>query len=334
MRSTQIEKKVEREKIRLSAQYTLITLLIVVLLMTSFFLIHSRSIYDNFDVSISQRATSIANVLSTNEELNIEALKSMNLSQSPFQTSNEMIQIRDTNGTILFSSPDATSVSIPMKLESFSSSTYPEEENDKTTPVKIRAYTAAVSHTPYYVTVARTYDDIRDVLRGIIASFLIMIPFVIVVTGLASFKLASLAIAPIEESYRELKQFTEDASHELKTPLAAIKANIDVALSKNIVETQYYRKKLSVINESVNRMVNITASMLYLSKLDSHGMEARRDRVDIQALLEDIRERFADAAYKENVEVEVREKPTRKRSMRSSALLSRMQSSSTSRKDM
>jgi signal transduction histidine kinase len=307
MRLTQIEKRVKREKIRLSVQYTLITLVIVVLLMVSFYLIYSRSIYDNFDASISQRATSIANVLSTKEELNPEALKSTNLSQSLFQTSNEIIEISDAKGTILFSSSDVTPANIPIKPQSFSSGTYPEEVNNKTTLVKIRAYTAVVTQRPYYVTVARTYDDIHDAFGSIIASFLIMIPFVVAVTGFASFKLASLAITPIEESYRELKRFTEDASHELKTPLAAIKANIDVALSKNIDETQYYREKLSVINESVDRMVSITESMLYLSKLDSHGIEAKRDKVDINALLDDIRERFADAAQKRNVEVEVTE---------------------------
>jgi len=305
MRSTQIEKRVAREKIGLSIRYTLVTLAIVVLLMTSFYLIYSRSIYSSFDASIAQRATSIAAVLSTKEELTSETLQSMSLSQNPFEASNEMIEISDATGIILLSSSDATSANIPIKPQSFSSGTYPEDVNNRSALVALRAYTATVSQGPYYVTVARTYDDIHSALTTIIVSFLIMIPFVIVVTGLVSFKLASLAITPIEESYRELKQFTEDASHELKTPLAAIKANIDVALSKDIDETQYYRKKLSVINESVNRMVNITASMLYLSRLDSQGIGAGRGYIDIQALLEEVRERFLDAAHEAHVEVDV-----------------------------
>jgi signal transduction histidine kinase len=229
----------------------------------------------------------------------------MNLSQNPFQTSNEIIEISDANGQILFSSSDAASVKIVITSGSFSSGTYAEEVNNQMVLTKMRAYTSPVEQHPYYVTVARTYDDVDGALQSIIATFLVIIPFVVVITGLVSFKLASLAISPIEESYRELKQFTEDASHELKTPLAAIKANIDVALSKDVDETEYYRKKLSVINQSVNRMVNITASMLYLSKLDSQGVEARRERVDIHALLEEARERFTDAAQKAAIEVTV-----------------------------
>jgi len=307
MRLTQIEKKVRKEKIRLSVQYTLITLVIVVLLMTSFYLIYSKTIYNSFDASISQRAASVAGVLSTKEELTLEVVKSMNLSQSPFQTSNEIIEITDARGSILFSSSDATSANIPIKPQSFSSGTYPEEVNNTIVPVKVRAYTAEVAQRSYYVTVGRTYEDIHDALGSIVTSFLIMIPFVVVMTGLVSFKLASLAISPIEESYKELKQFTEDASHELKTPLAAIKANIDVALSKDVNDTQYYREKLSVINESVGRMVNITASMLYLSKLDSQGIEAKREKIDVNGLLEGVTERLADVALRRNVEVEVTE---------------------------
>ncbi len=305
MRSTQIDRKVRKDKIRLSAQYTLMTLIIVVLLMASFYLIYSKSTYTSFDASIAQRAVSIAGVLSTKEELGTEALKAMNLSQNPFQASNEVVQIRDANGIILFSSSDAAPMKIDIVPGAFSSGTSPEDVNNRTVMKKLRAYTSPVEQRPYYVTVARTYDDVDGALRSIIASFLVIIPFVVVITGLVSYKLASLAISPIEESYRELKQFTEDASHELKTPLAAIKANIDVALSKDVDETQYYRKKLSVINQSVNRMVNITASMLYLSKLDSQGIEARREKVDIHAVLEAARERFTDAAQKGTIKVTV-----------------------------
>lgn len=307
MRLTQIEKKVKKEKIKLSAQYTLITLIIVIGLMVSFYLIYSKSIYKNFDASISQRAISIANLLSNKEELSIETLNSMGLSQSPFQASNEIIEITDDKGKVLFSLSNINPTNIEIKPNSFSFGTYLEEVNNKKIISKIRAYTTQVGTIPYYVTVARTYDDINDTLGSIVISFLIIIPFIISIIGLASYKLASLAIAPIEESFRKLKQFTEDASHELKTPLSAIKANIDVALSKDVNETDYYKKKLTVINDPVNRMANIITSMLYLSKLDSGTIELKKEKININALLKEVKERFSDAALKKNVEIEVSE---------------------------
>lgn len=171
----------------------------------------------------------------------------------------------------------------------------------------MRAFTAEIKNSSYYVTVARSYDDIKDMLGNIVISFSIIIPFVILVIGLSSYRIASIAIYPIEESFRKLKQFTEDASHELKTPLAAIKTNIDVSLSKESKEINYYKNKLAVIGNSVNMMANVINRMLYLSKLDSNATDFKKEKINISELLKEIKERFADSALKKNVEVELME---------------------------
>jgi len=307
MRSTEIERKVKKEKIKLSVQYTIITLIILVALMVSFYLIYSRSIYNNFDASISQRAISIASTLAGEEELNIENLNSLNISNSPFQASNEFLEITDGKGKVLYSLGSISPSSIEIRNNSFSYGTYEEDVNNKKIVLKMRAFTAEIKNSSYYVTVARSYDDIKDTLENIIFSFSIIIPFVILVIGLFSYRIASIAIYPIEESFRKLKQFTEDASHELKTPLAVIKTNIDVSLSKESKEINYYKKKLAVIGNSVNMMANVINRMLYLSKLDSNATNFKKEKINISELLKEIKERFADSALKKNVEVEVME---------------------------
>jgi len=307
MKSTEIERQVKKEKIKLSVQYTIITLIIVVALMVSFYLIYSKNTYNNFDASISQRAISIASTLAGEEELNIEDLNSLNLSNSPFQASNEFLEITDGKGKVLYSLGSISPISIEIRNNSFSYGTYEEDVNNKKMVLKMRAFTTEIKNSSYYVTVARSYDDIKDTLENIIFSFSIIIPFVILVIGLFSYRIASIAIYPIEESFRKFKQFTEDASHELKTPLAAIKTNIDVSLSKESKEIDYYKKKLAVIGNSVNMMANVINRMLYLSKLDSNATDFKKEKINISELLKEVKERFADAALKKNVEVEVME---------------------------
>jgi signal transduction histidine kinase len=305
MRLTEIERNVRKEKLKLSIVYTLITLAIVVVLMASFYVIYSNSVYKNFDASIMQRATSIASTLSGKEELNIESLNSLKLSESPFQINNEIIEITDNKGKIVFSLSAVNNPKISIVPNNFSIGTYIEEINNKTATQKIRAYTASTQNMPYYVTVGMTYEEINNSLKNIIVSFSLIIPFIIIVTGLASYKLANVAISPIEKSYRELKQFTEDASHELKTPIAAIKANIDVALSKDVKETTYYREKLMVINDSVNRMTNIITSMLHLSKMDSGSYKFKKEKTNLSTLLKEIKTRFSDSALQKNISLNI-----------------------------
>ncbi|MHC1749617.1 MAG: sensor histidine kinase [Cellulosilyticaceae bacterium] len=77
---------------------------------------------------------------------------------------------------------------------------------------------------------------------------------------------AKQSIIPIEQSYMKQKQFIQDASHELKTPLASIRANLD-AVNSNPNETVLQQKKwLGFISIEVERMTKLVADLLYLAK--------------------------------------------------------------------
>ncbi len=308
MRLTEIERKVKKEKLRLSVAYTFITLIIVSILMTLFYVIYSNNVYRSFDANIMQRAASIATYLSQNGELSQETLDSLKSQTFHLQSNNEIIEITDnTHKTILLIS-SINKPNISIVSNSFSFGTYIEEDNNKLTFKKIRTYTVPVGNTNYYVTVGSTYEEVNDSLKNVIISFLLIIPIIILITGVASYKLANIAINPIKESFEELKRFTEDASHELKTPLAAIKANIDVALLKDSKDVYYYKDKLNVINESVNRMKDIITNMLQLFKIDSGNYLFKKEKINLNSLFEAIKLKFSDAALNKNITLEIEKK--------------------------
>ncbi len=68
---------------------------------------------------------------------------------------------------------------------------------------------------------------------------------------------------PVEESYRKQKQFITDASHEIKTPLTIIDANIEVLE----METGENRWITSTRNQ-VKRLTGLTNQLVELSRLD------------------------------------------------------------------
>lgn len=308
MRSTEIERKVKKEKLKLSFAYTFITLIIVSILMILFYAIYSNNVYRSFDANIMQRAVSIATYLSQNEELSKEAIDSLKSQAFHLQNNNEVIEITDNTHKIILLISSINKPTISIIPNSFSFGTYIEEDNNKLILKKIRAYTSPVNNTPYYVTVGATYEEVNDSLKNVIISFLLIIPIITLITGVASYKLANIAINPIKESYEELKRFTEDASHELKTPLAAIKANIDVALLKDSKDVSYYKEKLNVINDSVNRMQNIITSMLQISRIDSGNYLFKKEKINLNSLFEEIKLKFSDAALKKNITLDIEKK--------------------------
>ena len=77
----------------------------------------------------------------------------------------------------------------------------------------------------------------------------------------------------IEEGYKREREFTGDASHELRGPLAKVIADIDVALTKER-EASEYRETLERCRNYANSIERLVDSLLWLSRLDSTG-EAR-----------------------------------------------------------
>ncbi len=84
-----------------------------------------------------------------------------------------------------------------------------------------------------------------------------------VIFGFFFYRLASRLVAPVESAIREEKEFIANAGHELKTPVAVIKANADV-LEKEFGSSKW----LDYIHTQIARMTDLITQMLQLSRLD------------------------------------------------------------------
>lgn len=81
-------------------------------------------------------------------------------------------------------------------------------------------------------------------------------------------------LARVESGVRSIRDFTANAAHELRTPLALIRAEVEVALSKPRAADEYREACEQVQMETV-RMTGLIDSLLLLARADA-GMEALR----------------------------------------------------------
>ena len=73
--------------------------------------------------------------------------------------------------------------------------------------------------------------------------------------------------------YNNQKQFTENASHELQTPLAVIKSRMDMLIQdKNLSEESM--EQIQEIEKSVNKLSQLNKSLLLLSKIENRQFES------------------------------------------------------------
>jgi heavy metal sensor kinase len=84
----------------------------------------------------------------------------------------------------------------------------------------------------------------------------------------------------LERAFDQVNAFTSNASHELKTPLANLRTEIELALERD-ADVGAYQRLLASAAEEVSRMTHIVDNLLLLAQLDSKQEVLRRDRVDL-----------------------------------------------------
>lgn len=96
------------------------------------------------------------------------------------------------------------------------------------------------------------------------------------------------------KDYNTLKQFSEDASHELQTPLAVIRSKIESLLDGDLLNEVQSEKMQSIYN-SVNKLSRINKGLLLLTKIDNNQF-SQSEILDVNRLIETKIEYFNELA--------------------------------------
>jgi heavy metal sensor kinase len=99
-------------------------------------------------------------------------------------------------------------------------------------------------------------------------------------------------LARLESSFDRLRRFTADASHEMRTPLAALKAVGEVGL-REAREPAAYREVIGSMLEEVDRLARLVDSLLTLSRADAGKAPVERTSADLAGLAEEVRQLLA-----------------------------------------
>jgi heavy metal sensor kinase len=94
-------------------------------------------------------------------------------------------------------------------------------------------------------------------------------------------------ISRLDQSFRQIKQFSSDASHELKTPLTILKGEIEVLLRKERT-SQEYQQTLKSNLEEINRMSQIVEDLLLLSKADIGEVRLNKEDINLTEILNEV----------------------------------------------
>ncbi len=93
----------------------------------------------------------------------------------------------------------------------------------------------------------------------------------------------------LEASFNSQKMFVSNVSHEMRTPLAALIAELDLALQKERTGEQY-RKAMQNALQDAGRMNKLIDGLLNLAKADYQKEQIKMQEIRLDELLLDVRE--------------------------------------------
>ncbi|HAX85825.1 MAG TPA: two-component sensor histidine kinase [Cyanobacteria bacterium UBA11370] len=185
----------------------------------------------------------------------------------------------------------------------------------KQKPRQIRTYTISVfkdgsnPHQPSlegYIRASQSTEDVKIVqnqlLWGLGTGGIIALGLV----SLGGLWLTQKAVEPVEKSFKQLKQFTADASHELRSPLTAIKASVEVM--RNHPERIHPKdaKKLAAIASATAQMSHLAEDLLFLARTDATVLTSMGEQIPIplNKVLQDLLELLEPFAQDKEINLE------------------------------
>jgi two-component system, OmpR family, manganese sensing sensor histidine kinase len=290
---------------RLALWYTTVTAVLLLLFASGVYLYFRSTLIERIDdtlnhvVEIVERSLVIEPVNNGTETLRINIEASFRNNADTVEDDHIDLEWFSATGQLLWSTL-STPLNIPIHANRTGETVRVlKEEGWGQSAVLLRQVTERVEvgrQVLGYLRVSHPWFEVTKPSRQLIFDLALGTGLMVLSVGASGWFLSGKAMEPVGDSYQRLKQFTADASHELRNPITLIQTNVQVALADlELAETEastslHYRQQLKLVERLTQRLGRLVNDLLFLARQDSGISKDSFSACPMDALLMEVLE--------------------------------------------
>jgi two-component system, OmpR family, Ni(II)-sensor and/or redox sensor kinase NrsS len=152
-----------------------------------------------------------------------------------------------------------------------------------------------------YLQIGRTLEAFDAEVKRMQWILAIGFPLVLGLVAVSSWWLSGLAMQPIYQSYQQQQQFTANAAHELRSPLASLLATVEATLRLPPSHQQNVPMMLQTVERQGRRLSDLIADLLLLTSLEHQSSPKPFQPCCLNDLISDLTEEFLELAIRSDI---------------------------------
>jgi signal transduction histidine kinase len=112
------------------------------------------------------------------------------------------------------------------------------------------------------------------------------------------------AMGPIRSAFNAERRFVASASHELRTPVAVVRASAELLQRENLVQPEGQRLVADIVSES-DRLGRLVGDLLALASADAGAIVVKPEEIEMRAFVAELAQRADAIATERGVHLEV-----------------------------
>ncbi len=151
-------------------------------------------------------------------------------------------------------------------------------------------------------------ETLEEIRENVLITLIFINLAILGISGALGYFLAGKTLKPIEDMLTKQKRFISDAAHELKTPLTAMKTDLEVVLRDKHLSIDESKKVMESTIEEVDRLATFTNRLLSQSKYQN-GATNHKENVNLEETLNNSVKKLKSIIQQKHENIVVETKP-------------------------